>query len=144
MLTRSRSVRLPEGEKRSHSTCRKTTCFRTEQATSVLEHDIRQHIEAYQEYMLRDRIELTLGYRNSLELSTPSCISRDNKLASQTLGISKTYLGWPYRMHMCVTRGNFWFLVHFVGRSLPDLHVESSIFCTAVSCSGVQFLAGVN
>ena len=26
--------------------------------------------------------------------------------------------------------GNFWFLVHFVGRSLPDLHVESSIFCT--------------
>ena len=34
--------------------------------------------------------------------------------------------------------------IHFVGRSLRDLHVESSIFCTAVSCSGAQFLAGVN
>ena len=40
--------------------------------------------------------------------------------------------------------GNFWFLIHFVDRSLPDLYVESSIFCTAVSCSEWQFLAGVN
>ena len=27
-------------------------CLRTEGATSVLEHAVRQHIEAYQEYML--------------------------------------------------------------------------------------------
>ena len=36
------------------------------------------------------------------------------------------------------------FSVHFVDRFLRDLFVEIGIFCTAVSCSGVQFLAGVN
>ena len=56
MLTRSRSVRLPEGKaRRSHSTCWKMTCFRTEQATPVLEHDVCQHVEAYQEYMLHGK-----------------------------------------------------------------------------------------
>ena len=58
-----------------------------------------------------------------------------------------TLLYLTFRIMSRSRENEFWCflsLIHFVGRYLRDLHVESSIFCTAVSCSGAQFLAGVN